>query len=136
MPQKSPSRSVIAYLRGTRNGARMLRPAPSYDRPVCGAGLLGSAQAHEKVFEGGEEGGAATQPEAHCDDGLARGFPCWNVDLLAWLPPGVFGYGLGNDIWGWTDPKSGREIALLGLRRGTAYATGTRTCAGACTWWT
>jgi len=90
---------------------------------LCAAlGFWAVARAHEKVFEGGEEGGAVSQPEAHCDDGLARGFPCWNVDLLAWLPPGVFGYGLANDIWGWTDPKSGREIALLGLRRGTAFA--------------
>lgn len=77
--------------------------------------------AHEMEVEGGEEGGIETQPQAVCEGGTAQGFPCWNVDLLAWLPTGVFGQGQANDIWGWTDPRSGREYALIGLHGGTAF---------------
>ena len=77
--------------------------------------------AHDKEVEGVETGGAEAQAESHCTDGSAEGFPCWNVGLPAWLPPGVFGQGLGNDIWGWTDPGSGREYALMALQRGTAF---------------
>ena len=69
-----------------------------------------AAFAHEKEVEGGEEGGALAQPQAVCDGGSADTFPCWNVDLLAWLPTGVFGQGLANDVWGWTDPSSGRAL--------------------------
>ncbi len=78
------------------------------------------ALAHEKEVEGTEEGGVDVQPQAICETGAAQDFPCSNVDLLAWLPTGVFGKGLANDIWGWTDRKSGREYALIGLRGGTA----------------
>jgi choice-of-anchor B domain-containing protein len=85
---------------------------------ACSAQL---AWAHEKEVEGEEEGGELAQPEAVCVDRRAEGFPCLNVDLLAWLPTGVFGQGLANDIWGWTDLRSGREYAMIGLNRGTAF---------------
>jgi choice-of-anchor B domain-containing protein len=77
--------------------------------------------AHDKEVEGEEEGGVEAQPRAVCEDRRAEAFPCWNVDLLAWLPTGVFGQGLANDIWGWSDPSSGREYAIIGLRGGTAF---------------
>ncbi|HLT45888.1 MAG TPA: choice-of-anchor B family protein [Rubricoccaceae bacterium] len=48
-------------------------------------------------------------------------FPCGSVDLYAHLPHGTFGTFYGNDIWGWTDPDSGREFALVGLLDGTAF---------------
>jgi choice-of-anchor B domain-containing protein len=57
----------------------------------------------------------------HCEDGLAAGYPCRNVDLLAQLPLASFGAGSANDVWGWTDPETGREYALLGLNIGTAF---------------
>lgn len=77
--------------------------------------------AHDKEVEGEEVGGAEAQPEALCDAGAAQVYPCSNTDLLAWLPPGVFGAGRANDIWGWTDRRSGREYALVGLAGGTAF---------------
>jgi choice-of-anchor B domain-containing protein len=58
---------------------------------------------------------------AHCEQGLASGFACRNVDLLAHLPLAHFGARSANDIWGWTDPETGREYALLGLDIGTAF---------------
>ncbi len=48
-----------------------------------------------------------------CTLGFAGPFPCQNVDLLAFLPTNsLSGGGTGADIWGWTDPASGREFAV------------------------
>ena len=50
------------------------------------------------------------------------------VDLLAFLPPSEFGGGPfsgfggpGNDVWGWTDPVTGKEWAILGRADGTSF---------------
>ena len=48
------------------------------------------------------------------------------VSLLSHMPLdqiGNLGAGnvLGNDIWGWTDPTSKREFALMGLTNGTSF---------------
>jgi choice-of-anchor B domain-containing protein len=47
-------------------------------------------------------------------------FPCWEVDLLAWDSLGGFPT-LANDLWGWTDPDTGRDYAILGLSSSTAF---------------
>lgn len=60
-----------------------------------------------------------------CEDGFANGFACDNVDLFAHVSifeltgdsTGVF----LNDIWGWTDPQTAKEYALVGLTNGTAF---------------
>ncbi len=60
--------------------------------------------------------------DAHpCEGGQADGFPCSNVDLLSHLPLASIGGGEGNDIWGWTDPVTGSEYALIGKTTGTAF---------------
>ena len=59
--------------------------------------------------------------DVHCEEGRAEGFACHHVDLLAHLPLASFGAGAANDVWGWTDPETGREYALLGLDIGTAF---------------
>ena len=59
-----------------------------------------------------------------CEGGFAGNYPCEGVDLLANLPLSTFGPVVpsrGNDIWGWTDPQTGREYALVGLTNGTAF---------------
>ena len=69
--------------------------------------------------------GASTpaQPKhaALCTDGFAEGFPCSNVNLYAHITAAQLGGGNGNDIWGWTDPDTGKEYALMGLTIGTAF---------------
>ncbi len=59
-------------------------------------------------------------------------FACRGIDLMSYLPLGSFG-GATNDgvgggstavvatTWGWTDPQTGREYALLGRSDGTAF---------------
>jgi choice-of-anchor B domain-containing protein len=56
-----------------------------------------------------------------CVNGKAGPYDCKNVDLMAFLPHSTWGGGAGNDIWGWTDPVTGHEWALVGMTRGTAF---------------
>lgn len=58
-----------------------------------------------------------------CAGGMAGIYPCENVDLLAFLPREDMGGGSGNDIWGWTDPVTGIEWALMGRTNGTAFVS-------------
>lgn len=64
---------------------------------------------------------------AECRNGMAGGYPCKNVDLLSMIPLADLSKKIGgstqeaNDVWGWTDPVSKREFALIGMRRGTAF---------------
>lgn len=65
-----------------------------------------------------------TGGQVNCEDGTAAMFPCEGVDLLSFLPISELGGGRGvdlNDIWGWTDPQTGREYALVGRVDGTAF---------------
>ncbi len=62
-----------------------------------------------------------------CVGGSAGAYPCDGVDLMAHLPLSTFVAlgstvpSAGNDIWGWTDPATGREYALMGTTNGTAF---------------
>jgi len=63
-----------------------------------------------------------------CEDGTAAGYSCDNIDFYAHLSPadllaetrdGVVAS--LNDIWGWTDPQTAREYALVGLTDGVTF---------------
>jgi choice-of-anchor B domain-containing protein len=56
-----------------------------------------------------------------CRGGRSGIYPCSEVDLLSFLPLAEIGGGHGNDVWGWTDPDTGREYALVGRTTGTAF---------------
>ena len=61
--------------------------------------------------------------EARCTEGDAGGFDCDGVDLVAFVPLDWLGGGPGervSDVWGWTDPETGREYALVGRTGGAA----------------
>ena len=92
---------------------------------VAAAGWFGSAQAQSTTEP-------ITGAEVPCVDGAAAGFSCDGVTLLSFLPiAGLGGSTLVidtlvfpvtvNDVWGWTDPESGREYALVGRSDGTAF---------------
>ncbi len=62
--------------------------------------------------------------EVTCADGEADQFSCSQVNVLSFLPVQAIGGGRGaqtNDVWGWTDPESGREYAIVGRTDGTAF---------------
>ena len=63
-----------------------------------------------------------------CVDGEAAGYPCKDIDLLAFVPreemegfPCPDSGQCFNDIWGWTDPVTGVEYALLARFDGVAF---------------
>ncbi len=66
----------------------------------------------------------ATGEEVRCLGGGASQFSCRGVDLLSFLSiPSIGGdvtEGL-SDLWGWTDPATGNEYALVGRTNGTAF---------------
>ena len=66
--------------------------------------------------------GAATLPAdaMPMDDGTMA-FDCSNVDLVSFIPLSEFDADQLNDIWGWEDPETGREYALVGLANGTEF---------------
>ena len=67
---------------------------------------------------------------AACEGGRARGFPCERVDLVGRValpnltpgrtPDGTSDRWAVNDIWGWTDPQTGVEYALVARHDGLA----------------
>ena len=60
-----------------------------------------------------------------CVGGSAGSYPCSNVDLLAFMPLADIGGtqpdSEANDIWGWTDPATGDEYAIVGRVFGTSF---------------
>ncbi len=67
---------------------------------------------------------AVTDGELKCEDGSVAGFDCSRVDLVSYLPSRELGAGRGvwiSDLWGWTDPLTNREIAIVGRIDGTAF---------------
>ena len=62
--------------------------------------------------------------EIPCVEGDAAGYECDNVNIISFLPIKEMAGGRGarlNDLWGWTDPETGREIAIVGRTDGTAF---------------
>jgi len=67
---------------------------------------------------------SVTGDEVRCENGKAGMFDCDNVDLVSFLPTSEIGGSRGvrlNDIWGWTDPTTGKEYALVGRMDGTSF---------------
>ncbi|MEE2899938.1 MAG: choice-of-anchor B family protein [Gemmatimonadota bacterium] len=68
---------------------------------------------------------AVTGDEVRCsEEGAAVSWECDSVDLVSFLPLSELGADRGvrtNDVWGWTDPESGREIVLVGMSNQTAF---------------
>lgn len=57
-----------------------------------------------------------------CQSGMAGDFHCHGIDLLSYVSLGDMGCtGNGNDLWGWTDPQTGVDYALMGCNNGTAF---------------
>ncbi len=68
-------------------------------------------------------GQTITGDRVECANNVADQYPCEGIDLLAFvsmedLDPGAE---LVNDIWGWTDPESERDYALVGTSRSVGF---------------
>jgi choice-of-anchor B domain-containing protein len=106
------------------------------DRVVVGAPSAFGNAGRVAVFDLDAEGAPAwLEPGAElesvtgsdpipCADGAAAGFECDGVDLVSFLPLSSLGAEPGervSDVWGWTDPETGREYALVGRTAGLAF---------------
>ncbi len=86
------------------------------------AASVSAEDAHDRVSQTARIAGRAP-----CADGEAAGYPCKDIDLLAFVPEEeMVGFPCTasfcfNDIWGWTDPVTGVEYALLGRVDGVAF---------------
>ena len=97
--------------------------------------LSSGAQAHSPMFpdsfkydpsDGGEgpppRSVVTTSARISCVDGQASSYPCRRIDLLARVPRSQLGEQLQlSDIWGWTDPISGREVAIIAQQNGISF---------------
>jgi choice-of-anchor B domain-containing protein len=100
---------------------------------VTDSGYAGGVLLESRARVDETDGDIPTEPvsDVACEDGKAGPFPCKDVDLAGFLPipelnDGVATDTLGdpvhlNDIWGWTDPQTRREYALVGKTNGTAF---------------
>ena len=86
--------SAVVY---ERNGDEWTKIA-AYNRPVADLPSL-------------------TDSPVECEDGEANEFACQNVDMVSFISLKDLRMNRGvrlNDVWGWTDPDSGREYGLIG----------------------
>ncbi|RED50453.1 choice-of-anchor B family protein [Seonamhaeicola aphaedonensis] len=60
-------------------------------------------------------------PLAYCENGFADIYPCNDYDLMTHIPLSTFNASDGNDCWGWVDPVTNKEYALMGLDNGIAF---------------
>ncbi|MGH2754223.1 MAG: hypothetical protein ACRDLB_07280, partial [Actinomycetota bacterium] len=67
---------------------------------------------------GFDRAGAAENGAAACKKGEAAGYPCKGIDLQSFLPSADLGGARIADVWGWADPETKKEYALLGSTRG------------------
>jgi len=56
-----------------------------------------------------------------CMAGAAGIYGCNGIDLIARLPLSTLGGGDGNDVWGWTDPDTRRDFAIMGRSTGLTF---------------
>lgn len=83
----------------------------------CDSSSTGSGKNDDPNFNTGQNLVPISGTSADCINGMAADtYPCQDVDLLARVTPSqLMGTEL-NDIWGWTDPATDKEYALVGLR--------------------
>ncbi len=68
--------------------------------------------------------GDAATPAAPCTGGKVGAYTCHNVDLVAHMPVSALGGERGvwvNDVWGWTDPQTQQDYALVARRDGASF---------------
>lgn len=70
---------------------------------------------------------AAPVTDRPCVNGKAGNFPCSGIDLKAFIPMADLGGGSASDVWGWKDPVTGHEYALMGSTRGVIFVDVTDT---------
>ena len=132
--------STGSWTGATKRGGRDLQPRSSFANTMTIQGNLavvgatgvdfrqGAAIVYERDADGAwheknmivnEAKGYASivGGEVKCNDDKAASWECSDIDLISFLSIKDMGGGRGigiNDIWGWTDPETDKEYALVG----------------------
>lgn len=107
------------------------QPGDSYGAMMTGASSVAVYNAGQSAWTGEsltapsrEIFASLSGERVPCAEGKAALFDCQDVDLLSFMPidqvsntPGI----RMNDVWGWTDPATGRDYALAGRVDGVAF---------------
>ena len=60
-----------------------------------------------------------------CNNGFVNiggtNYPCDGLNLQSFISLSSMNATSGNDSWGWTDPQTGKEYALMGVNNGTVF---------------
>ena len=56
-----------------------------------------------------------------CKDGKASQYSCKGIDLQTYVAPEVMAGARIADVWGWVDPETKKEYAVLGSTRGVQF---------------
>lgn len=91
---------------------------------VFGRNAQGEWVPQDKVWAEQESFPRVAGQPVSCSAGKASNFECGNIELLGFIPVKEMGGKRGiqlNDIWGWTDPTTNREYALVGRMDGTSF---------------
>jgi choice-of-anchor B domain-containing protein len=83
----------------------------------------GKEAGFDRVVESPSPGGVPMErmSDIRCEDQMAGIFPCHKTDLRSFVPLTELGASWVNDVWGWTDPQTDREYALVGVYEGTVF---------------
>jgi choice-of-anchor B domain-containing protein len=91
---------------------------------------LGGCTLESSPSNGGETEEVESDFEAAnnpCENNLAADlYPCVNISLYAHISPEDLGGQQVNDIWGWVDPETSKEYALVGLTDGVSFVDVTK----------
>ncbi len=101
----------VAFLAAHTHAAAQTIPHPGKQ------GILADSLSAETAAQVSSHTGGKTA----CTDGIADGYACKGVDMLAHLAMRDYGGVDVNDVWGWTDPETGREYALAGRSDAVAF---------------
>jgi choice-of-anchor B domain-containing protein len=108
--------AVFALLLSTTVHASGLRP------------VVAPHEGYEGDHGGGEGDPAVATPAAlgatACVDGFAGPYPCQDVDLESFVTLGELSPrpdDRARGLWGWTDPQTRREYAIIPLAEGTSF---------------
>jgi choice-of-anchor B domain-containing protein len=68
--------------------------------------------------------GNGATPAARCENGKIGAYTCSSIELVSHMPTSALGGARGawvNDVWGWTDPATNRDYALVARRDGASF---------------
>ncbi|MDY8135085.1 choice-of-anchor B family protein [Aquimarina sp. 2201CG5-10] len=65
-----------------------------------------------------DDDGGSTPPDASLCEGV---YPCNGLELVSRISLADLNASAGNDSWGWTDPSTDKEYAIVCLDNGTAF---------------